>query len=369
MMNRNKRTQTQLVFFIIQTQIGVGILGLPYNVFLQSKQDGWISVLIAGLIVQVIITYLWFLAKRFPKQSLFEYSKVITGKYVGTAINMAYITYGVLVTALILMYSTKVIKTWMLIYTPKWIIMMLLILTAIYLAREHVDTISNIYVLVSMLIVFLLVISFVVMGTYPIDYRYLFPIGAHFGLPWINGAREAYFSMLGFELILILYHHFHELGSKAVLKSATLANWVVTIIYMIMMIVSTIVFSPVEIAIVPEPVLYFVKSLNLQIVERIDLVFLSLWIVNVVTSLTSYLFLSIEGSRSLFKKKVSKKKATWILFIYASVSFSIAVLYKIDKIDTFNHIVMRISYALVCCVPLTMLIISLLRKKESGVSN
>ena len=157
-MSPSKRTQTQLVFFIIQTQIGVGILGLPFNVFLHAKQDGWISVILSGCLVQVIITIVWLLSKRFPDQSLFQYTKVLTGKFIGTGINLIYIIYGVLVTALILMYSTKVIKTWMLIYTPKWILMMLLVLTALYLAREHIDTISNIYVVVSLLIVFLLVI-------------------------------------------------------------------------------------------------------------------------------------------------------------------------------------------------------------------
>lgn len=368
MMSPNKRTQTQLLFFIIQTQIGVGILGLPFNVFLHAKQDGWISVLISGFMVQVIITILWLLAKQFPDQSLFQYTKVLTGKFIGTGINLIYIIYGVLVTALILMYSTKVIKTWMLIYTPKWILMMLLVLTAIYLAREHIDTISNIYVVVSLLIVFLLVISFIVVGTYPVDYRYLFPVGDHFGIPWLMGAKEAYFSMLGFELILILYHHFKDLGSKAILKSASMANWIVTIIYAIMMIVSTIVFSPTEIKIVPQPVLYFVKSLNLQIIERIDLVFLSLWIVNVVTSLTSYLFLSIEGTRFFFKK-LSKKKATWILVLYGSISFSIAVLYQIDKIDTYNTFVIRFSFLLVCCIPIALLLLSIFKKKGKGASN
>lgn len=368
MMSPSKRTQTQLVFFIIQTQIGVGILGLPYNVFLQAKQDGWISVFLSGCLVQVIITILWLLAKRFPDQSLFQYSKLLTGKYIGTGINLIYIIYGVLVTALILMYSTKVIKTWMLTYTPKWILMMLLVLTAIYLAREHIDTISNIYVVVSLLIVFLLIISFIVVGTYPVDFRYLFPVGAHFGLSWLKGAREAYFSMLGFELMLILYHHFKDLGSKAILKSASMANWLVTIIYAIMMIVSTIVFSPTEIEIVPQPVLYFVKSLNLQIIERIDLVFLSLWIVNVVTSLTSYLFLSIEGTRYFFKE-LSKKKGTWILILYGSISFSIAVLYRIEQIDTYNMFVIRFSFLLVCCIPIALLLLSFIKKKGKGALN
>lgn len=58
-----KQTKTQLLFFIIQTQIGVGILSLPYSVFQRAKQDGWMSILLAGLVVQLLILLFWMLAK------------------------------------------------------------------------------------------------------------------------------------------------------------------------------------------------------------------------------------------------------------------------------------------------------------------
>ncbi|MGG4547151.1 GerAB/ArcD/ProY family transporter [Rossellomorea marisflavi] len=358
-----KQTKTQLLFFIIQTQIGVGILSLPYSVFQRAKQDGWMSILLAGLVVQLLILLFWMLAKRFPELSYFRYLKLILGTYIGNVVTIAYTIYGVLVSALILMFSTKVIKTWLLIYTPKWIVMSLLVLTAIMLAREHVLTISNIYILVSGLVLFLLFMSLVVLGTYPVEIRYLFPIGKEFGMNMISGAEEAGFSMFGFEMLLLLFPYFNTLGEKSILKTVSLASWLVTLLYLTMFLICAVVFSPSELLIIPQPVLYFVKSINLQIIERIDLIFLSLWIVNVITSLTSYLFFSLEGSRNLLKG-MNKKKGTWCLMGFGSVSFSIALMVDITKIEVYHFYVMNLSYMMVVILPIIILILSLILKRK-----
>ncbi|MCA0148017.1 MULTISPECIES: GerAB/ArcD/ProY family transporter [Rossellomorea] len=355
-------TSIQLIFFIIQTQIGVGVLGLPFSVFSVSKSDAWISVLLAGFIVQVLIVLFWILGRRFPKKTLFQYSRQLLGKVAGSIVNISFILYGVLVTALILMYSTAIIKTWVLPLTPKWIVMFLLIFTGIYLGKEKVAAISDVYVVVSSLIFFLLLISVVVLVTYPIEWRYLLPIGQSGGIQILKGAKEAYFSMLGFELLLFLFPYFQHNGERSVLYSASIANLFVTMTYTFLTIVSLITFSPEEIVIVPQPVLYFVKSLYLQIVERIDLVFMSLWVVNVITSLTSYLFLSTEGSIHTFRW--FKRKRYIYTLLFGMVAFIIALIPgKEGEMEIYNKMVINLSYLYILVIPVILLSISYLFKK------
>ncbi|CAI9386334.1 MULTISPECIES: GerAB/ArcD/ProY family transporter [Bacillaceae] len=44
-----------MAFYIIHTsQIGMGILGVPRIVYLESKKDAWISILLSGLFVSLI---------------------------------------------------------------------------------------------------------------------------------------------------------------------------------------------------------------------------------------------------------------------------------------------------------------------------
>jgi spore germination protein (amino acid permease) len=363
-----KLTSVQLTFFIIQTQIGVGILGLPFSVFSVSKNDAWISVLIAGGIVQVIITLLWLLGRRFPSKSLFEYSKVLVGKFAGSLINIGYLIYGVLVTSLVMMYATSIIKTWALNLTPEWVIMLMLLLPGIYLGKEKIMEISNVYVVVSGLIFLLIFVSIIVLFIYPVDWRYLFPIGASGGGTMLKGAKEAYFSMLGFELLLIVYPYFKHNGDREILKAVTSANLSVTLVYAFLTVASLVTFSPEELKIVPQPVLYYVKSLYLQVIERVDLLFASLWIVNVITSLTSYLFLCTESCSYLFKR-FKKLKRGYCTVFWGGFSFIIALLPgKAEEMDLINKWVLLISYVFVLAVPMLLLGISLIFKKKEGES-
>ncbi|WP_282139037.1 GerAB/ArcD/ProY family transporter [Rossellomorea aquimaris] len=364
MKNQSNLTSIQLMLFIIQTQIGVGVLGLPFNVFSVSKGDAWISVLLAGIVVQLFITIFWVLGRRFPSKSLFQYSIQLVGKAGGTFINVSYVFYGLLVTSLILMYSTAIIKTWVLSLTPKWIIMILLMGTAIYLGKELLSDICNVYVVVSGLIFFLIMISIVVLFMYPVDWRYLLPIGHSGGVNILKGVKEAYFSMLGFELLLFLFPYFQHNGVRSVLFSATMANLFVTLMYAFLTIVSLITFSPEELVIIPQPVLYYVKSLYLQIIERIDLLFVSLWVVSVITSLTSYLFLSTEGSTHTFKRI----KRPVITIFFGSLSLIIALVpNKASQMEMYNKWVLNISYLFIFVIPFILLGISFIfKKKERG---
>ncbi|OIU71399.1 GerAB/ArcD/ProY family transporter [Rossellomorea aquimaris] len=361
-----KLTSFQLSIFIIQTQIGVGILGLPFNVFSVSKGDAWISVLVSGAIVQMMITIIWLLGRRFPSKSLFDYSRVLLGKFAATIITFGYLIYGVLVVIIILMYSTAIIKSWSLILTPAWAVMLMLIIPGFYLGKEKVMEISNVYVVLTFLIVLLVIVSIVVLFIYPVDWRYLFPMGASGGLTILKGAKEAYFSMLGFELLLILYPYFQHNGSTAIYKAATAANLSVTLVYTFLTIVSTVTFSPDELKIVPQPVLYYVKSLYLQVVERVDLLFASFWVVNVITSLTSYLFLCTECCSHLFKK-FKKLKRGYCTVFWGLTSYCIALIPgKLSEMDIVNKWVLILSYLFVIVIPVFLLAVSFIFKKKES---
>lgn len=359
--NLTTLTTFQLTFLIMQAQIGVGILGLPSDVFSMSKQDSWMSVLVSGIVIQILILMIWSLGRRFPSKSLFHYSTQLVGKVAGNSINIVYIIYAVMVASLVLMYSSAIIKMWVLPLTPRWIVIVLLTLTAIYIGKGTVSEISNFFVMVSTLIILLIIISFIVMLTYPAEWRFLFPIG-HSGFGNIlKGAKEAYFSMLGFELLLILYPYFQHIGEKKILFSASIANLCVTFLYTFLTVVTVVIFSPEELLSIPQPVLYYVKSLYLQIVERIDLLFISLWVINVITSLTSYIFLATEGCSITF----SKKRRTVFIFLIGIIASGVSIIpNKESEIDLMNKAVIIMSYVTLLIIPLFLFGISLLFRKS-----
>jgi amino acid permease len=68
----------QLFGFILQTQIGIGLLAFPYELHKASGVDGWISLLLAGGIIQLLLLAYIALCGRFPNRNLFEFAPLLS---------------------------------------------------------------------------------------------------------------------------------------------------------------------------------------------------------------------------------------------------------------------------------------------------
>src|SRR4051812_44253866 len=90
---KNKITQGQFMLFIVQTQIGIGILSLPHLVQIPAKGGAWISILIAGLISQLIILLLFAICRLFPTDNIYSFLPKIIGKPLGNLLSFCYIAY------------------------------------------------------------------------------------------------------------------------------------------------------------------------------------------------------------------------------------------------------------------------------------
>lgn len=83
-------TRMQLFAFILQTQVGIGVLSFPYVLHKAAGVDGWISILLAGACVSLLLTIYVALCKRFPGQNLYEFVPLILGKWLGNMVNAIY---------------------------------------------------------------------------------------------------------------------------------------------------------------------------------------------------------------------------------------------------------------------------------------
>ncbi|HEX7063713.1 MAG TPA: GerAB/ArcD/ProY family transporter [Bacillales bacterium] len=288
----NNITTNQLFFLIIQTQIGVSILSLPYTVFLAAKGDGWISMLLAGCLIQILILIIWLLNRRFHNSTLFTFAGKITGKWVGALISLGYFGYFVLTGSLILILLSRTLNVWVLPRTPQWIIILLMLAAGIYIAKENLRVFARFYTFVSVLFVFL--ILFLTFTLKDSQYLYLFPVGQSGISGILLGVKSVVPSMMGFEILLIVYPYVEGSATQK-LKAATYANLFVTLFYTFIILTCFMYFSPAEITLIPEPLLYMFKAFTFTIIERIDLLFLSMWVVAVTTSFMTYLYLASNG--------------------------------------------------------------------------
>jgi spore germination protein (amino acid permease) len=348
----------QLFFIIFQTQVGVGVLSLPSSLYADAGTDGWITLLITGGAIQLIIFILYFLSERFPSLSLYEFAPKIIGKYAGFVISVLYIAFAISTAVIVLELFETTIKTWILFRTPMLVILLLLTVSGTYLAVGKIKVMGRFYQFVSILI-----LPLIVMSAYTLkdaDIRYILPIGQNGFGTILKATQKGIVSMLGFEIVLFIYPYVQNKG-KAALKSLTLANIAVTSLYTFLTFTTFVFFSPNQLEMIPDPLVYMLKGVSFIIVDRVDLIFLSIWIISVMTSYVSYLYIAGRGIQRLTKRK----KTTWPILIAAIIALIFSTLshdrYTVEMISGYHA---KASYFFAFGFPLILLLISLLFKKK-----
>lgn len=356
---KDQVTPGQLVFLIIQTQIGVGLLGLTSEVHSLARGDAWISVILAGSISQLFIFLMWYLSSRFPSLSLYDMLPNLFGKPIGTIIHVLYTIYFILVSSFIIVQFSRIAQDWVLIDTPRWIVMGMMSAVCLYLIRESLRTIARFFV-----IVFFCNIAVIIIAAYAylhVNFLYILPIG-HSGIESIaKGTNGAMTSFAGFEMLMITFP-FVGGSSKEKLKAASIANLFTTLLYAFAVFTSLVVFSPSELALLPQPLLYMVKALSFSIFERPDLYFLSLWAVVTVTSLMGYSFMASKGIANLFQAGSNHRKAAsytiLLIFVLGIIFQNLRLVYFLEKVLSITN------YFIVFIIPLMLFLVSILRNKK-----
>lgn len=359
--NKDMITYRQFFILLIHTQSGVGVLSLPYDMHNSVHSDGWISILIAGVLVQGLLFVYLLLLKRFDSQNLLEISSLLLGKKIGKMISLFYTLYFLSVASLILVLYIGILDRWILPYTPNWIIGALLVLAGIYLCVDGLRVLARFYTLVTPLMLFLLLlISYTLKDA---NIYYILPIGQAGIKNIFLGSKDALLSMLGFEAVLMTFPF--VIGSnKKKFKAMSLANLLITLLYAYLIIVSFLYFSPDELKILPEPLLYMLKSYAFKAIERTDLLFLSIWIIMVLNSFGTYLFLAANCGKVLLKKTPHKK----LIYYLGLIVFGISLMAETNILaaESMSTYITKASFGFLLFPILLLLISYLLKKKVKG---
>lgn len=352
----------QLYFFILQTQVGVGILSLPYKVHEAAGKDGWLSILLAGFFMQIAIAVIWLLCSRFPEKTLSDFSPLIVGRVIGLFINVLYVLFLFMVASQVLSVFLSITGDWAFPHTPPLVFAVIITAITIYLIKEDVRVIARFHVLMSFFLVAVLIV-FIFMWKY-LNVYYLLPIGSEGIKDILSGSEKAFFSLAGIECLLWLYP-MTQADKKAKWKAAAGACLTVTVMYTLLAICTYTYFSREKLTHVPEPVLYMIKSIELEIVERLDLIFLAFWAVFSITTFMSYLYLASRGAAKMVKAE-HHKGAVYCLGL---LIVPLAVYTGNDEhIQVLGDIISRAAMALLFAVPLFLLAVAVIRKKREDQS-
>ncbi|MFP3419302.1 endospore germination permease [Bacillus sp. SIMBA_154] len=360
----NKISPPQAVFFIIQSQIGVGILALPHLLMKDMGHDGWMTIILAGLFIQIINTIFIYIIHKYPDTSFFQTLINVFGKWIGRTLIVLYTVYFASVCIVVLSIFTRILGIWVLPLTPNWVIDFLLMISIIYIAKEKLTAIVRFnFILTPFLLMLSLLMIYALKGT---NIDYLMPFFQTDFSQFQIGLKDVVLSMNGFEMILII-SPFMKGTTKERYKVMTISNICTTLYYLFITLICFMFFSPIELNVIPNPVLYLLKTISFGVIERTDLIFLSFWVFNILATLSNYLYFCANGVSSILKKKEHKKYVYYFaILIYVASCFLAEDHFRIQR---FNDFTTFSQYSVIYTLPIIMAITILIKHRKGKVKS
>jgi spore germination protein len=299
---KDRITATQAIVIVANTIVGTGILTLPRGVVdAAGTVDAWISVLLGGLISLFAGYIIAKLGTQFPEQTFYQYSQVITGKFVGIVLNIILIAYCTLFCGYVVRILGEVVHAYVLEKTPIEVSIIAFMSVATYLTVGGINPIVRLCELFTVPII--LVILFILLSNLQhFELDNLRPLLSDGFMPVLKGIKSTAFSFLGFEVMLIVIAFMKE-QNKAV--RSTLTGITPVILLYVMVVVITIgVFTVEEVKTLTWPTMSLAKDIEFPgaFVERLDSLIVIIWIMAIYTTFVPIHYMASLGLGQLFKK-------------------------------------------------------------------
>jgi spore germination protein AB len=358
--DRDKKIGPYLVFFlIVSVQIGVGILSFQTSIVKDAGHDAWISIILAGFGVHIILFLLYKLLHA-SNGDLVTIHNDLFGKWIGGFVNGFFIFYYSLFGLTVTRSYIEIIQTWMFPELSTWGFNLVLLPLIFYIVNGGFRTVVGICYFGAVLPAYLLLVFI-----FPLEYSELgniLPIFDHTYLDILKSTKSMTLSYLGFSTVLLFSPYVQERRKSQ--KWAHLGVATTTLVYLYIAIISFSYFSMNQIKVLIWPTLALWKIIELPFVERFEYIGLSSWLIVVLPNICLFVWCACRIGERVFRVRRDK----WcygILFIYFIAAFFIN---DHEKITLFSKIVSEVGfYVIVGYLPLltfTYLIVKKMRGKK-----
>lgn len=308
----NEISSGQVFIFVVSGQIGFGILSMASTLAEDVGHDGWIAIILAGIITAVLICLIVATMKRFNNLSIIEINNVIFGKYIGKFFSILAITYLTYSTVLMLRNFNNIIRMSALRVTPPLVLTSFIIIPIIYLSWYGLKYICRystlkIFLLILVVLYYMLVIKY-------FRFTFLQPIGVSGLKKIIKISFSPFTSFIGYELLTFIYPYIKD--KKKLLKSALYANAFTVAFYVITVVTLTGFFGEVMLKQLIYPIFSLARAYRAPIFERLDLFFISLWFPIMLSTVLVYYFCTYNSLKKLFNIENNKPKSKILIWCF-----------------------------------------------------
>ncbi|MFJ7936852.1 GerAB/ArcD/ProY family transporter [Sporosarcina sp. NPDC096371] len=333
------RNQFFLLLFIIQT----GTVSLSFQTpFINATgRDAWLIFIIVG-----VFHYLLLLVY----EKNYEYFKP------GPIVSWLYKGYWLIIIVSFMSYIDYTLAVWAFPDTPQVIVISIMVGVSLYANLSRSETVINLSViLVPLIPLFFIVLLFAWPGYV---WTNLFPVGTIERSDLLKGMFTSQFTFVGIELFLFFRKY---VDAKQNIKGLPLFIYqLVWALFFFSSILFTLLYFPLaEIKMVPEPIMYILKSQTVSFVERLDLFFIYLWMMWSIITIAIFAFTAIYVHQLHAK---GHRKRNTIIFHILLLLLPLFFLSK-ERVEMIQHSLIYFNLFFIIVLPTVVILMNRRKKK------
>ncbi len=355
-------TIMQTIAIIMNTMIGVSILSLPRLSGIVVGKGIIFSILIAILISLVGIFILSRLVANFPTLSFIELSDHLIGKPLSRFFGITIVLLIIFLTSMVAREFSSMMNTTMLLETPIFVTTLMIFIVVAISVRNDISTFAHIHffylpcIIIPIIFLILILLKDVeTINLLPIFDREQYSLQ----LLFLEGIKIAGLPFMQIGTFIISLTVPFMVDKKQATKGSFIGVTTAGIFILIITLITIAVLGIETVKIETWPMLILARMIELpgEIFDRMDIIFLLVWILSGFTTIFSCYFLSAYTASRVFKLK-SHRSITFILLPI----FIVLTLLPHNIVDVY-HFMNFGQYGLILTIiyPFLLYIISLFR--------
>ncbi|WP_127580377.1 GerAB/ArcD/ProY family transporter [Paenibacillus koleovorans] len=302
MTNEIQENHTISPFFIMFPlyvgTVGVGILTYQSKVIEHAGYNAWISVLVAGLGMQIVLGLIYYiLSAHRDSPEIITINRTLFRTILGGLFNAGIVSYFFFGAFLKLKVFIEMIQIWLfptMNILPLSMGMALLIYYAVsggFRAVIGICVWGAILSLASEIPEVLLAVPFL----HP---QNIFPLLNHSGGELLLSSKSMALEFLGFETLLLFYPFIRTPEKSR--KWAHLTLGFITCLYLMILVLTFMFFSEGQLRHSIWPTIDVVSIFEVPLLQRLEYFFISLWLIKIVAGVSLYVWAACRGMKTAF---------------------------------------------------------------------
>lgn len=341
--------------------IGVTVLTLPRTAAELAKAGGFIATFITGALMALVLVIVALLARRFPNDTIMEYSRKIIGLIPAKILGFIFFFYFISVVSVILRLFCDAVKVLLLKNTPLEVLIITFLFAAVYLCLNGVSSLAKICELFEPLVIGTMLLV-IVLSLENFNFEELLPAFKQNISQWLYAVPHLTISYLGFEVLLFITPYAQD--TSKVVKYGLWGILPSIFIYSLFVAVAVGTAGVEAVARSLYPTLQLARYIKFPggFAERFDIFFMIFLMLGAYTTVSSYLYLS---SVSITKLLGLRNYKPFILLIVPIIYVLALLPQNIKEINVFSQYVSYIGLALLAAVIVLYVLAVILKKGES----